>query len=95
MAFLARRNAILTLEKELERYLCGNDWAEDLNKVQSGKRDIGFLYRRVYYSQGFASGLLSAQDWQYDHDAETAELEFFDWLMLIKFRKQTSSIVLH
>jgi len=77
MAFLARRNAILTLEKELERYLCGNDWAEDLNKVQSGKRDIGFLYRRVYYSQGFASGLLSAQDWQYDHDAETAELEFF------------------
>lgn len=77
MAFLARRNAITTLEKELERYLCGNDWVEDINKVQTGKRDIGFLYRRVYYSQGFASGLLSAQDWRYDDDAEAAELEFF------------------
>ncbi|BBW75582.1 Uncharacterised protein [Klebsiella pneumoniae] len=76
MAFLARRNAIRTLENDLERYLCGNDWVEDIKKVQTGTRDIGYLYRRVYYSQGFASGL-RAYDWQYDDDAEAAELEFF------------------
>lgn len=75
MAFMARRNAIRELEQQLELLLCGEDWFKEAASVHAGKKPIGQLYSRVFYSTGYASGLCRYK-WRYELDQAAAQAEF-------------------
>lgn len=75
MAFLARRNALIALERQLEALLCGEDWRRHADQVRARRSDLTQLYARVYYSRGLAAGL-RACDWHYDTERAAAEAEF-------------------
>lgn len=83
MAFLARSNAIRTLESALAASLCGKDWVAATDKVLTGKQSIGDLYAIIYYSRGFASGIAN-YNWQYEDDESGANAEFIRLINVYK-----------
>lgn len=89
MAFMARRNAIFTLEQHLELLMCGEDWVAASGSVRAGTQAIGKLYGRVFYSRGFAAGL-RAFDWQYETEEVAALSEFIRLTSLYKVNGEES-----
>lgn len=83
MAFIARSKAIRLLEQKLELHFCGEDWIAATGPVRSRAHAIGEVYRHVYFSLGYASGL-RAYVWRYQTEEAASLSEFLRLSALYK-----------